>query len=133
MKNNYNFINYGFINRIAIFLIVLLIAACSNEQDCFVADRNEAVTTTSIGDKEYSIYLRTSGFQEKEFFYVLYPGVPEFDACGKSSVEELIITHINLDEGNPTKLVVSESEMIVEYIQDSSTATKLDSIAVETR
>lgn len=110
----------------------MLTTACSNEEDCFVAARNEAVATTSIGDKEYSIYLRTSGFQEKEFFYVLYLGVPEFNVCGKSSTEELTITHINLDEGDPVKLIVGDSEIIVEYAQDSSTATKLISIAVET-
>lgn len=87
------------------------VSGCAPEVDCFVADRIEVVDEVSIDGDTYTVVLRTSGMQDKQHFYELYPGVPEFDDCGVASVKAVSQTYVDVEKGSVSDLVIDDLEL----------------------
>lgn len=108
----------------------LSITACSSEADCFVADNVTKIKTVKVGETEYSIYLRVSGFQEKEAFYELYDKSPVFDVCGKASLASIANVHVDDTKGTAIALVLVNQELTLEYDSDGRAQSELTKIPV---
>lgn len=98
-----------------VLLSIVLLFACSKKPDCLVADDIKEVKAVSLGADKYALYLRTSGFNEKEFFYELYKDKPEFDECGRAVTAAVSKIHVDTTEGTPVKLKIIDFALHIEY------------------
>ena len=101
------------------FSIAFSVVSCSSDKDCFVADNVTQVKIINIKGDDYFLYLRISGFHEKEVFYELYQQEPTFDLCGKSNVQTLSEAHIDSTEGAVASLVVEDLKLRVMYTKEN--------------
>ena len=111
--------------------ILSLIIGCSVQDDCFVADSVHLVATVTDDVGSYSIVLRTSGLQEKENFYELYEGAPDFDDCGRTTVPLLDVVHVDVSEGGISYLRIQGHKIHVIYGSDGSAVVDLVKVEVE--
>lgn len=100
-----------------VFALVMLVAisACSKKPDCMVADSIQEIGNESLNNKGLHLYLRTSGFSEKEHFYELFRGVPSFDECGITTTDTLYQVHVDTSLGTPEKLIIKNNKIEIEY------------------
>jgi hypothetical protein len=118
-------------------IVYLLIAsgmpACSGNNDCFVAETTTPVKTISIGGVHHFLFLRSSGFNEKEHFYELYKKSPMFDECGKTDIAPISEVHLDTSEGMLVKLVIDERKLKIIYSKKVSQDTDLSNIPIEVK
>ncbi len=96
-----------------VFVVTNLIA-CSSEPGCFIVDSVKLVKTIKIDSRDYFIYLRISGFQDKVAFYELYKGKPTFGECKQSNIEP--ISYDSVDWSDPTDSTVDPFSGVVSRI-----------------
>lgn len=106
---------------VGLLMTSVFLVGCSNEPDCLTSDTLREVATV---DDTRQIYLRVSGFQEKEFFYELYDREPTFDSCGKADIEPLAVSHIDRGQGVPSAINVSESSVEILYSEEGDTVSE---------
>lgn len=95
----------------------VFLSGCSNEPDCLTSDTLREVET--VEDTRH-LYLRVSGFQEKEFFYELYDQEPSFDSCGVANIETVAVAHIDREQGVPSAIDVKEASIEILYSEDGT-------------
>ena len=110
---------------------LLLLYGCSQESDCFVADEVKNISVNQLDGSDYWLFLRTSGFGEKERFYELYEGTPKFNDCGVSQSKPIFEVHVDETEGVPVKLKISKDSMVLFYSGEGEKLESLDYISVE--
>jgi len=89
---------------------LLILLGCSPDQpDCYIADATKLLDTTKIDGVTYSLVLKVSGFSDKVNFLELYKGVPEYDACGRSTLEPIYSDVVDTLKSNVVRI---ESDQI---------------------
>lgn len=116
---------------IFILLTLLFMSGCSKEQDCFVADSIKELKLSQLNEENYFLFLRTSGFSEKEHFFELFRVKPEFDSCGQTTSKLIFQTHVDDTEGFPITLIISDDKMEVVYSTNTENDLSLERIKVE--
>lgn len=111
-------------------ILLLFLTACSNKPDCFVADTIKEITVHSLNEKGLHVFLRSSGFNDKEHFYEMYEGVPAFDDCGQSGSEPISQVDVDTSIGNVRKLIVKSNRLEIVYSNDESSHS-MDAVLVE--
>lgn len=116
-----------------LFLLAIFVfaSACSSSTDCMVSDVVESVSEVEIEEKKYSLYLRTSGFGEKENFYELYDHVPEFDVCGVSRSSPISEVHVDTTAGSIVRLDIKENILSLRYSKDLDNAKNLKEVEIK--
>ncbi len=114
-----------------IFWTSLFMSGCSTEQDCFVADSIKELKVSQLNGEAYFLFLRTSGFGEKEHFFELFKFKAKFDDCGQTSSKPIFEVHVDDTEGFPVKLVISDDKMKVVYSATADNSLNLETIKVE--
>lgn len=94
------------------------ISGCRTSSDCFTSDSLEQLEIFNMDNNRYSLFLRISGFQEKEAFYELYKGIPVFDKCGRPDIYAVSTIHIDTSQGSVSKLIVDEEKLDLIYSAD---------------
>lgn len=112
-------------------LISCLLLSCSIDNDCFVADSIEKVKKISIDSKDHFLYLRTSGFNEKEHFYELYNFAPKFNDCGKSTTPPISDIHIDTTEGYVDKLIIKNNKLEIIYSKNDFKIVDFSNVEVK--
>jgi hypothetical protein len=112
------------------FLIIFLLS-CSANDDCLIADNLKQIKSFNINNNDYYLYLRISGFQEKEAFYVLYDDVPVFDECGKTDLSATSTVHVDSTKGAISKIVIYGKKLQIIYQKNNTMDQSLDSIPIE--
>ena len=79
---------------------------------------------------EHTVYLRTTGFGEKESFYELYDQIPEFDTCGVANISPISQTHIDSTLGKPIQLEINNNSMKLFYATGPVSVEVLKNIAI---
>lgn len=118
---------------IFLVLVVTNLVACSTETDCFIADSVKLVKAIKIDSSDYFIYLRVSGFHEKETFYELYESKPTFGECKQSNILSVSDVHVDFSQGNVSKLVVDDRKLGVVYANDSVQYIDLKDVPIEVK
>ncbi len=106
--------------RLGAILLLSFVVACADSPDCFVADSLKEIAVPSLNEKDLHIFLRTSGFNEKEHFYEMYQGVPAFDSCGRTGSSMISLVHVDRSIGYAQKLIVKDNRMEIVYSGDES-------------
>lgn len=119
------------ITAIVYFIITGAILGCSDNGGCFVAETVGQVQKINISGADHFLYLRSSGFNEKEHFYELYRNEPEFDDCGKANLTPLSEVHIDPNEGTVARVVIDKSKLTIVYSKEKSQTNNLTSVPVE--
>ena len=103
-------------------LILSNIAACTPENDCFIADQAEQIRVIQIEHKDYYVYLKISGWHDKVTFYELYDREPSFDQCGFSETHPISVMDLDPDQDNVSGLIINSSnkEMTIIYSEVDS-------------
>lgn len=118
-------------NFIIILVPAALIVACGTKNDCFTSDNVKQLKMINHNNRSYSIYLRISGFQEKESFYELYEGVPSFDDCGKPSIQAKSTVHIDSIQGSVSRLILDGEKLYIVFKKDSSDNANFEDVKIE--
>ena len=118
---------------IMFFFIVVNLIACSSDNECFVADSVVQVKAIRVDEVDYFIYLRTSGFHEKEAFYELYKSEPIFNSWGKSNSSAISDIHIDSTEGVVSRLVIDNQKLIIVYSKNSSQEVNFKDVQIEVK
>ena len=113
-----------------VFLMPCFIA-CSSGSECVVADSVLLVREISLNGADHFVYLRISGFHEKETYYELYDSIPEFDVCGKANRQAISEVHIDSMEGVASKLIVKNDKLIVGYSEKQSQRVDFKNMPVQ--
>lgn len=117
--------------RMILPIVATILAACSTETECLIADSIHPVKMINVDGSEYSIYLKVSGFHDKVSFYELYKGKPIFDACGKPSSLAISEEPIDSSLGTVSKLVVDTRGLRIVYTENGSQEVDLKNVPVE--
>jgi hypothetical protein len=115
---------------LAAFLMLAFVTGCSNKPDCFVADTIKEITALPLNENGLHVYLRSSGFNEKEHFYEMYKGIPVFDECGQPGRQSISQVHVDTSIGYPQKLIVKNNRLEIVYSSDDS-SRQVDAIPIE--
>ena len=113
--------------------MVTNLVSCSRETDCFIVDSVKFVKAIKIDNSDYFIYLRISGFHEKEAFYELYESKPTFVDCRQADILSISDAHVNLLQGGVSKLVVDDRKLSVVYTKDSVQEVDLKDVPIEVK
>ncbi len=113
-----------------IICTILFLSSCTKKDDCFTADSVKLIQSFTIDGQKHSLYLRVSGFHEKEVFYEIYENDPAFDSCGRPDRSAVSVTHVDFTRGQLLKLVIEGMAMTVFYIQDGNGETRPDRIPI---
>ncbi len=108
-----------------------LLMACSEGGDCFVADSVEKIEELHINDTRYFLYLRTSGFNEKESFYELYDKEPIFDNCKKAGIRPVSDLHVDTSAGTPVKLIIKNNKLSLLFSNNANDSVGLREVLIE--
>ncbi len=109
----------GIVVLIIIFLSLILLIAKFRVHDCLHSDAFTRLKSLQINGKEHSIYLRKSGFHEKEYFYELHQGLPKLDSCGDPVSKLISTTHIEFRDKSISKLVIENQKVKIIYAEGS--------------
>lgn len=110
-------------------LFMFAFCACSKNPDCMIADSVEEIKNESLNKKGLHLYLRSSGFSEKEHFYELFGAAPSFNECAIATIDTLSQAHVDTSLGTPDKLIVKNNHIVIEYSNDES-ASPLSNVLV---
>lgn len=113
-------------------LVAGLIAGCTNSARCFTADTVVPVKRISIAGDEHLLYLRSSGFSEKQSFYELYSNEPKFDDCGHATRAPLSKVDVDPGAGAVVGLVVDKHKLVIVYSKEGA-SSNLAGVPVEVR
>jgi len=119
--------------HILVSFFVILLTACSQQQDCFVADTVEKVKELKIDNKRYFIYARVTGLQEKEVFYELYSEQPKFDECGKANLPVVSEVHLDKTEAKAAALIVNNKKLELVYNNNKNSTVDYKNIEIVIR
>ncbi len=112
---------------------LLILVSCSKRDDCFIADSVEKIKEIHINDTIYFVYLRISGFNEKEYFYELYDIAPKFNDCVKTEAKAISNLHVDTSEGKPITLMIKNEKLSLLFSKkNEATAVDLKEIFIET-
>lgn len=90
------------IKKTIILSLLLILGACSsNGCEDLVLDSFKHQDKTIISGKEYHLYSRTTGFQEKVVFFELYEEKPTFDKCMQANLSPIYVRPFDDDEDHP--------------------------------
>lgn len=117
------------VKLIAYALLAFVTISCSSKTGCLVADSLQEMQSEVLRDEGLHLFLRTTGFNEKEFFYELYKESPAFDECGQSEKKPISQAHIDTTIGTPIKVNIQGDQMKIEYT-DGVTDAALSNIMV---
>jgi len=116
-----------------VLFVFAILVSCSERDDCFIADSVEKIKEIHINDAIYFVYLRMSGFNEKEYFYELYNIAPKFDDCGKTKAKAISSLHVDTSEGKPIRLMIKNEKLSLFFSKkNGATAVDLKEISIET-
>jgi len=104
------------------FAFIFLIS-CSKNNDCFIADSIEKIKELYVANTVFYLHLRTSGFNEKEYFYELYDKNPKFNNCGKTSTKLISDIHIDTSKGKPIKLIIKDKKLVLLFSNTNTSTT----------
>ncbi len=116
---------------VTILFVFTILVSCSESNDCFIADSVEKIKEININDTVYFLYLRISGFNEKEYFYELYGREPKFDNCGKAEAGPISNLHVDTSVGKPVKLIVKNEALSLRFSKNSNGVVDLKKISIE--
>ena len=116
---------------VLMLLFMIAISGCSSKNDCFTSDSIEQLKVFDVHNVKYNLFLRISGFQEKEAFYELYKGVPVFDNCGQPNSKSISIIHIDTNQGAVSKLIVEGTNLDLIYNTNGSGHTNYKDVNIE--
>lgn len=106
-----------------LFLILIsLLTACS--RDCFVADSYEEIHESKLNNIHLFLYIKTTGFNEKQQSFQLYSVRPVFDDCGMPSVEPVAEEYIDVSAGYVEKLMIKNGRITVIYSKTMKSSLK---------
>ena len=98
---------------IAVLLSLIIISACSSE-GCkeLVLDTVKYHDTATEFGKEYHLYSRTTGWQDKVIFFELYKAKPIFDECMHSNISPIYARPFDDNKDRPyiKELILSPNE-----------------------
>jgi len=115
-----------------VLFVFAILVSCSKRDDCFIADSVEKIKETHTNDTIYFVYLRMSGFNEKEYFYELYDIEPKFDDCGKSETKATFDLHVDTSEGKPITLIIKNEKLSLLFSKKNEvTVADLKEISIE--
>lgn len=88
--------------KIIILSLLLILGACSSDA-CkeLVLDSFKHQDTSVISGKEYYLYSRTTGFQEKVVFFELYEEKLIFDKCMEANINPIYARPFDESEDRP--------------------------------
>lgn len=112
---------------VGLLLFSAVVSGCSKQPDCVTSDTMRKMTQV---EGARHLYLRVSGFQEKEHFYELYDQEPAFDACGAADVAPLAVAHVDSAQGVPDSLSVHETALEIRY-REGDTFSEAGLVGVE--
>lgn len=121
------------ITAIVYFIFISLILGCSDNHGCFVAETVTPVKKITITGLDHFLYLRSSGFSEKENFFELYKNKPEFDDCGKASLTPLSEVHIDSSKEMIDKVVIDKHKLTIVYSKEKTQSNNLVNVPVEVK
>jgi len=110
-----------------------ILVSCTSTNDCFVADIVEEARTVELQNNKYFLYLRTSGFNDKEFFYELYDQLPKFNQCGISELSPVSDVHVDFSAGNIERLEIDGYQLKVVYSSSSDKNVDLLNVDLEVK
>jgi hypothetical protein len=116
---------------ITIALSFLLFLSCTANNDCPTADSIKQIRSFQVNHHAYFLYVRISGFQEKETFFELYDNVPVFDVCGKPDISIVSAAHVDAAKGSVSKLVIQDKNLIIVYKNNPIEDIGYDRIPIE--
>jgi hypothetical protein len=116
---------------IAIALSFLLLLSCTTNNDCLPADSIKQIKSFDVNRHAYFVYVRISGFQEKEIFFELYDNVPVFDDCGKPNISIVSAVHVDSTQGSVSKLVIDDKNLKIVYKKNQIEDIGYDRIPIE--
>lgn len=116
---------------ITIALSFLLLLSCTANTDCFTADSVKQIKSFDVNSHAYFVYVRVTGFQEKETYFELYDNVPVFDDCGKPNISIVSAVHVDSMQGSVSKLVIDDKNLKVIYKKNQMGDNSYDSIPIE--
>ena len=113
--------------------LTTLLASCSSENDCrgFPSDYVKKIVEIKLADKTTYLYLRTAGFQDKQFFYELYDKEPSFNTCGVASIKPILEDHVFTKNNYATELVVRKNNIEIVYSDIKPENYDLEKIVVK--
>lgn len=120
------------IKALSILVLVILgsMTACSNENNCGVADAMQKLKQVSTDRTTYHLYLKTTGFNDKASFFVLYDKEPTFDSCGRTNHEAVAETYIDTEQGTPARIVLSNKTLEVQYTKNAKNQNDFGNIEI---
>jgi len=114
-------------------VLVSILAACSADIDCsgFPQGSIKKIKSFSyLGQPSY-LYLRVSGFQDKQFFYELYDHEPKFDTCNMTSSEPILEDHVFEQDNFASHIEINENQMAVIYTDTKPANYDFESIDIK--
>lgn len=116
---------------LSIALILILLLSCTANNDCYTADSVKQIKSFDINSHAYFIYIRNSGFHQKEVFFELYDNVPVFDDCGKPDIPIVSAVHVDSTQGTVSKLVINANNLKIVYKKNPIENISFDNIPIE--
>ncbi|MGD9008183.1 MAG: hypothetical protein PVG41_09685 [Desulfobacteraceae bacterium] len=116
---------------ITITLSFILLLSCTANNDCLTADSVEQIRSFDVNSHAYFVYVRISGFQEKETYFELYDNVPVFDDCGKPNIPIVAAVHVDPTQGVVSKIVIDDKNLKIVYKKNRIEAIGYDRIPIE--
>lgn len=95
-----------------------------------IADNVKQLSSPGLERKGLHIFLRTSGFNEKEYFYELFEGIPKFDECGQTQRNFISKTHVDTSIGMPEKLIIRGNKISIEYSSEKENIVPLHEVTI---
>ena len=119
---------------ILIFTVVVsILSACSGDIDCSGFPQGSIKKIKSIsylGEPSY-LYLRASGFQDKQFFYELYDHEPTFNTCNMTSSEPILEDHVFEQDNYVSHIEIGENKMSIIYTDSKPASYDFESIHIK--
>lgn len=116
---------------LTIALLFISLLSCTANNDCNTADSVKQIKSYDVNSHAYFIYVRTSGFHEKEVFFELYDNVPVFDDCGKPDIPIVSAVHVDSTQGTVSKLVINANNLKIVYKKGQIEDIGFDNIPIE--
>lgn len=107
------------------------ISGYSRQENCLVVDTVKELKAHQLNEDGYSLFLRTSGLNEKENFFELYQLNPKFDDCGLAMSAPIFQLHVDDTKGLPVKLLIFSNKMEMVYSNNTQSRIDLESITIE--
>lgn len=121
------------IKHISVCLLILCFAGCSRSADCLVADTVTPVGVVTVNGADAHVFVRTSGFNDKQHVYELYDQTPTFDSCGHTALKPRSDAAVDPGEGTVESLVVSAGTLSIQYAKGKQQVKNLAVVPIETR